>query len=92
MDLVLFEFNSISTNRETMPDFRYGAVRLGCGLLGKTPLLPLFLGYEVKLVPKRIVRTTNCSLGLWNGRVHDLKMLAIVAQKIFCEQVFAEWR
>mgnify|MGYP006210961175 CR=1 FL=1 len=65
MDLALFDFDGTVTDKETMPDFIYAAVSPGRLRLGKIILLPLILGYKVKLVSGSAIRAALCFFGYW---------------------------
>ena len=73
MDLALFDFDGTITDRETMPDFVHQAVRPGRLLLGKILLLPLILGYKVKLVSGVTVRSAICFFGFWRVPAQELE-------------------
>ena len=65
MDLALFDFDGTITDRETMPDFMYRAVRPRRLLLGKILLLPWMIGYKVGIVPGTSIRAAICLFGFW---------------------------
>ena len=65
MDLALFDFDGTITDRETMPDFMYRAVRPRRLLLGKILLLPLMVGYKAGVVPGTTIRAAICLFGFW---------------------------
>jgi hypothetical protein len=56
MDLALFDFDGTITDRETMPDFMVAAVRPMRLVAGKVLLLPLIVGYKLRIVPGTIIR------------------------------------
>lgn len=73
MDLALFDFDGTVTDKETMPDFIYAAVSPGRLRLGKIILLPLILGYKVKLVSGSAIRAAMCFFGFWRVSADELK-------------------
>ncbi len=65
MDLALFDFDGTITDRETMPDFMYRAVRPHRLLLGKVLLLPWMVGYKAGIVSGTTIRAAICLFGFW---------------------------
>jgi HAD superfamily hydrolase (TIGR01490 family) len=63
MDLALFDFDGTITDRETMPGFMVAAVRPRRLVLGKLLLLPLIVGYKLRIVPGTLVRAAICWFG-----------------------------
>lgn len=63
MDLALFDFDGTITDRETMPSFVSAAVRPNRRVLGRLLLLPLIVGYRLRIVPGTVIRAAICWFG-----------------------------
>jgi len=76
MDLALFDFDGTITDRETMPDFMVAAVRPKRLVAGKVLLLPLIVGYKLRIVPGTIIRAAICWFGFKGVPVAELESRA----------------
>lgn len=73
MDLALFDFDGTITDRETMPDFMFTAVRPLRLRMGQASLWPMILGYKAGLISGSLVRAAICYVGFRGVPVHEVQ-------------------
>ncbi|MCG8685709.1 MAG: HAD-IB family hydrolase [Desulfobacterales bacterium] len=74
MNLALFDFDGTITNKDTFKDFIYIAASPKRIFWGRLALVPIILGYKLKLIPASKTREIVAGLAFKGRDINDLRL------------------